>query len=146
MTKITRSIQINAPVEKVFAYMNQPTNLPDIWPNMVEVKDVQILPNGGASFKYAYKAAGFRLESFSEDTEYILNERTVSKSSGGIDGTSTFIYDTTAQGTNVTYVNEYKIPIPLVGKIAESAISKLATEDTVTLLNNLKTKMEAELS
>jgi uncharacterized membrane protein len=143
MAKITRSIQINAPVEKVFTFMNEPANLPDIWPNMVEVKDVQILPNGGASFKYAYKIAGIRLESFSEDTEYILNERTVSKSSGGIEGTSTFIYDKTQQGTNLTYVNEYKIPIPLIGKMAESAISKLATQDTVTLLNNLKTKMEA---
>jgi uncharacterized membrane protein len=143
MAKITRSIQINAPVEKVFAFMNQPTNLPDIWPNMVEVKDVQILPNGGASFKYVYKIAGIQLESFSEDTEYTLDERTVSKSTGGIEGTSTFIYDTTQQGTNVTYVNEYKIPIPLIGKMAESAISKLATQDTVTLLNNLKTRMEA---
>jgi uncharacterized membrane protein len=143
MAKVTRSIQINAPVERVFAFMNQPTNLPDIWPNMVEVKDVQILPNGGASFKYVYKIAGIHLESFSEDTEYTLDERTVSKSTGGIEGTSTFIYDTTQQGTNVTYVNEYKIPIPLIGKMAESAISKLATQDTVTLLNNLKTKMEA---
>jgi uncharacterized protein YndB with AHSA1/START domain len=47
MAKLEKSITINAPAEKVFGYINVPTNLPEIWPSMVEAKDVQRLPNGG---------------------------------------------------------------------------------------------------
>ena len=46
MAKGETTITINASVEKVFAYVNEPTNLPEVWPSMVEVKDVQRLPNG----------------------------------------------------------------------------------------------------
>jgi uncharacterized protein YndB with AHSA1/START domain len=46
MAKMERTIHINAPVEKVFGYMTEPTNLPEIWPSLVEVKDVKQLPEG----------------------------------------------------------------------------------------------------
>ena len=50
MAKIEKTITINAPVEKVFGYVSEPTNLPEIWPSLVEVTDVQPLPNGGKSY------------------------------------------------------------------------------------------------
>lgn len=62
MAKVKKTISINAPVEKVFGYFEEPTNLPEIWPSMVEVKDVQRLPNGGTSFRFVYKMLGVRLE------------------------------------------------------------------------------------
>ena len=83
MVKGETTITINAPVERVFDYVNEPTNLPEIWPSMVEVKDVQRLPNGGNSFGWVYKMAGVRFEGISEDTEYVPNQRVVSKSTGG---------------------------------------------------------------
>ena len=43
MAKVKRSITINAPVEKVFGYWEEPTNRPEVWPSFVEVKDVQRL-------------------------------------------------------------------------------------------------------
>ena len=87
MAKLTKSILIDASIEKIFTYMNDPKNLPEIWPSMVEVKDIQSLPNGGARFNFVYKMGGLHLEGTSVDTEYILNQRTVSKSTGGIDAT-----------------------------------------------------------
>ena len=62
MAKAVKTITINAPVEKVFGYVSEPTNLPEIWPSLVESTDVQPLPNGGHSSRWVYKMAGMRFE------------------------------------------------------------------------------------
>jgi uncharacterized protein YndB with AHSA1/START domain len=143
MAKLTKSIVINAPVEKVFDYMDDPTHLPEIWPSLAEVSDVGRLPNGGATYKFIYKISGLRLNGYSEDTEYIKNVRTVSKTSGGVDSLATVVFDPVDQGTRVTITNEYVIPVPVLGKLAEAAIVKMNDQEAETIMANLKAKMEA---
>ncbi len=41
MATAKKSITVDAPVEKIFEYLNQPINLLEIWPSMVEAKDIQ---------------------------------------------------------------------------------------------------------
>jgi uncharacterized membrane protein len=143
MPKIGKSITINAPVEKVFTYIDEPTNLPEIWPSMVEVKDVQRLPNGGTSFRYLYKLAGILLESTSEDTEYVANQRTVSKTKGGIEGTTTLMFQPEAGGTKVTYEFEGDVPIPVLGKLVEALVVRQSEREIELMLANLKDRIEA---
>lgn len=71
MTKIVKTINIKAPVEKVYDYISEPTNLPEIWPSLVEIKDVQKLPSGGTKERWVYKMAGLRLEGTSESVDTI---------------------------------------------------------------------------
>jgi len=52
MIKAVKTTNIKAPVEKVFDYLSEPTNLPEIWPSLVEINDVQRLPSGGAQWWY----------------------------------------------------------------------------------------------
>jgi carbon monoxide dehydrogenase subunit G len=143
MPKIGKSITINAPVEKVFTYIDEPTNLPEIWPSMVEVKDVQRLPNGGTSFRFLYKLAGILLESTSEDTEYVANQRTVSKTKGGIEGTTTLMFQPEAAGTKVTYEFEGDVPIPVLGKLVEALVVRQSEREIELMLANLKDRIEA---
>ena len=143
MAKIEKTITINAPVEKVFGYVSEPTNLPEIWPSMVEVTDVQPLPNGGKSYRWVYKMAGMRLEGTSEHTEYVANERIVSKSKGGIESTITWMFQPEAGGTKVTTQAEYTVPIPVLGKLAEAFIVKANEREGELILANLKARMEA---
>ena len=143
MAKIEKAITINAPVEKVFGYVDEPTNLPEIWPSIVEVKDVQRLPNGGTSFRFVYKMAGVRLEVTSEDIEHIPNQRVVSKTKGGIESTFTWTFQPEAGGIKVTAESEYSVPIPLLGKLAEAFIVKLNENEAELVLANLKARMEA---
>ena len=142
MVKAEKSIVIQAPVEKVFGYV-KPTNLPEIWPSMVEAKDVQQLPNGGNSFRWVYKMAGLRLEGTSEDTEVVANQRVVSKSQGGIESTITWMFQPENGGTKVTFEAEYTVPVPLLGKLAEAFIIKANEREAELLLANLKARMEA---
>ena len=143
MAKVEKTITINAPVEKVCGYINVPTNLPEIWPSMVEAKDVQPLPNGGNSFRWVYKMAGVRFEGTSEDTEVVANQRVVSKTKGGIESTVTWMFQPEADGTKVTFEAEYTVPIPLLGKLAEAFIVRQNEHEAELLLANLKARMEA---
>ena len=143
MAKAEKTISINAPVETVFGYLDEPTNLPEIWPSMVEVKDVQRLPNGGASFQCVYKMAGVRFEFTSEDTEHVANQRTVSKTKGGIESTFIWMFQPEDDGTKLTAEVEYIVPIPLLGKLAEAFIIKQNERELELVLANLKARMEA---
>ena len=143
MATIKKSIKINAPVEKVFKYANKPENLPEIWPSMIEAKNIKELPNGGYSYDFVYKMAGMRLTGSSVDTEVVPNERSVSESTGGIESTITWSFEPEDGGTKVTSLAEYKIPVPLLGKIAEAFIVKMNENEGDTIMANLKARMEA---
>jgi len=142
MAKTVKSITINAPVEKVFDYISEPTNLPEIWPSLVEVKDVQKLPSGGTRNRWVYKMAGIRLKGTSEDTEYVPNQRIVSKTKGGAESTQTWMFQPEAGGTKVTFEVEYTVPIPVLGKLAEAIIVKMNEHEGELILANLKARME----
>jgi len=142
MAKITKSVTINAPVEKVFAFMSQPTNLPEVWPSMVEIKNVQPSPAGGYNFGWVYKMAGMRFDGASETTESITNQRTVTKSTKGIKSTFVWIYESKDGGTKLTVEVEYIVPVPLLGKLAEAFIMKQNDHEADVLLANLKARME----
>ena len=141
MATAKSSININAPVEKVFEYV-QPETLPEIWPSFVEVKNVKELPNGGYSWEWVYKMAGMRFNGASEDTEFVANERTVSHSTGGIESTITWMYQPEDGGTKVTIIAEYTVPVPLLGRLAEAFIVKLNEHEAEAILANLKARME----
>jgi uncharacterized membrane protein len=143
MAKMEKSILVHAPVDKVWSYMDEPTNLPAIWPSLVEARDVQRLPNGGKQWRWAFKMAGFRYEGDSEDVEWVANQRVVSKTKGGIDSTFIWTYEPEADGTRVTVEIEYIIPVPVLGRLAESIIVKINENETEVLLANLKAVMEA---
>ena len=66
MAKVETTITITAPVEKIFNYIQEMTNLPEIWPSLVQITDIKQLPNGGFSNRFVYKMAGIRLEGTSQ--------------------------------------------------------------------------------
>jgi len=144
MTKIAKSITILAPVEKVFEYMDNPANMPEIWPSMVEVRNVRREANGGNSFDWTYKMAGVRMDGHSDVLEHIPNKRLVTHSKQGIESTFTWtLFE--EKGHTILHVEaEYKIPVPLLGKLAEAVIAKENEREADTLLANLKTVMETE--
>ena len=142
MVKTEKNITIKAPVEKVFSYISEPTSLPEIWPSLVEIKDVKPLPNGGHSNRWVYKMAGVRLEGSSEDIEFTPNQRLVSKTKGGADSTQTWIFEPEADGTKVTFEVGYTVPIPVLGKLAEAIIVKMNDREGDLILTNLKARME----
>ena len=55
MATINKEILIGTPQEKIFNFVNKSNNLLRIWPSLIEVKDEELLPNGGYSFTWVNK-------------------------------------------------------------------------------------------
>ena len=143
MAKIEKTITIDAPVEKVFGYIADPANLPEIWPSLLEVKGVEQLPGGGSKFRWTYKMAGVRVEGTSEAIEFVVNQRTVSKNEGGVSSTITWVFEPEDGGTKVTNAVDYTVHLPVLRKLAESFLVRINQNEGDALLANLKARMEA---
>ncbi len=142
MIKIRKNVTINAPVDKVFSFMNDPHNLPEVWPSMVEVKNVKQNADGGYNFEWVYKMAGVHFDGASETIEFIKDRRIVTRSTKGIESKFTWDYEARGNSTILNVETEYKIPIPLIGKLAEAIILRENEREADILLANLKTRME----
>ena len=142
MTTIERSILIKAPVKQVFAYLEEPLHLPEIWPSMVEVKDVKPLPQGGHRFHWIYKMAGMRFEGETETVEFELDKHVVTKSTGQIPATFDYLFKAENGYTRVDVKTEYEIPTKLLGKLAKPFVLKLNEREADTFLANLKDRVE----
>ncbi|MFC1846432.1 SRPBCC family protein [Chloroflexota bacterium] len=142
MAKLTKSITINAPVEKVFNYISESTNLPEIWPSLIEIKDVNHLPDGGTTDRWTYKMAGMRLEGTTA-SKYVENRSVISKTEGGVKSTQAWTFEPADGGTKATFDIEYTVPIPVLGKLAEVIVVKMNDHEGDIIMANLKSRMEA---
>lgn len=143
MAKIKKSISINAPVGKVYSYFEEPTNLPEVWPGMIEVSDVVRTGGELQSYRWVYKMAGMKFQGESRVTEQIPNQRTVTENKGGIDSTIITSYQTEGNGTRLEMEADYALPGALLGKLAQPLILKMNESEAETLLANLKIRMES---
>lgn len=142
MATITKSLIMKAPAEKIFHFMDDPYNLLGVWPSLSEVKNVEKLPNGGVCYQYTLKVLGIPVAGYSEDIEHVQNVRTISRSSGGMDSLATVTFAPVDQGTHVTITYEFTVPVPLVGKLAETVAAKMNEKEVETMLANIKAKVE----
>jgi uncharacterized protein YndB with AHSA1/START domain len=143
MAKIEKSIVIDASVEKVFAFMAEPNNLLEIWPSLLEIRNVEPLPNGGYCYDWAYKMAGLHIEGRAEWIEFVKDRRIVYRNEHGIPSTFVWTYQPEGTGARVALSVEYSIPGAAVGRLAEPVIHKMNVREAGTILANLKTCMEA---
>ena len=143
MKKITRTIEIKAPVQRVFDFLTQPTNLPSIWPNMVAVSNVADRGNGAHDFDWVYKMGGIHFKGHAKTEEAIPGKLARVRNDSGIPSTFVWSYEGLNGGTTrLTLSVEYEIPTPVVGKIAEALLTKLNERDAENMLANLKDTME----
>lgn len=143
MAKVEKEVTVTAPIEEVFSYVSEPSNLLEFWPSLIEVKDIQPLPNGGYSGRWVYKMAGMRFEGTAEYTEMIPNQWFVIETQGGIKSIVTWAFRSRDDETSVFLTIEYKIPIPLLGKLAEVIILRWNEQEGDLMMAHLKTRFTA---
>lgn len=142
---ISRDIRINTPVERVFDFLGDPNNLPEIWPNIVEVKNVKKSKNNdGFTFSWAYKMSGLLFEGKCETIEYVPFQRLAVKSNKGLDSTITWRFQPTGRETHVTFRFEYQIPSSLLKRMKEEIVIQENEHEVDALLQNLKSRLELQ--
>jgi uncharacterized protein YndB with AHSA1/START domain len=139
MSTIHKTIEIRAPVAQVFSYVAQPEHLPEIWPNLIAVTQVEHTPEGGHRFGWMYKMAGLRLRGHSETVAIEPNHLLVDRSDKGLPNTFRWTYQPKDGATEVTLDVDYEAPF----RLAEPVLRRINERDAEQLLTNLKAKMEA---
>ena len=141
MAKITKSIIINAPVEKVFEYLNDPMNMLEWHPSVIGIRDVT---GRGENQKWTwdYQLMGFTFTGEVQVVSSVVNTQRTIKSTGDIESTRNWRLRREAGGTRLDYELEYTIPTPVIGKIGELLAIQRSERVVDMALANVKERME----
>jgi uncharacterized protein YndB with AHSA1/START domain len=142
MVVVRKEIVVDAPVARVFDYVNEPTTMADWLPSMVGVHGV-VGSGAGQQYEWTYKMAGLLLHGQSIVVEMVPNERAVHQSIGMIGSVWTFAVKPLDGGTELAVEVEYNVPIPVLGKLAERLAVRRDTRDVELALINVKETLEA---
>lgn len=140
MARIDKEIWIKAPLDKIYDYISYPENMLEFWPSLMEVKDIQPLPNGGYTANWIYKMLGIRFKGKAEYTKIVPNEYFVIETKGGIKSSIIWTFRSRDDKTRVTFTVDYKIPVPLLGKLAEVIITRMNDQEGELIMANIHTR------
>lgn len=142
MAAISESAHIRASVDRVFAYVTEPTTLPEWLPSMVEVHNV-IGTGLGQQYEWTYKMAGMLFRGQSTVVEHVPPKCSVHQSIGMIGSTWTLRFEPHDEGTTFTLEVEYTVPVPVLGKLAERLIANRDKRDLALAFENVKEMLES---
>jgi uncharacterized protein YndB with AHSA1/START domain len=143
MERIKRTVFIEAPPAKVFGYLMDAKNLPEIWPSMVEVSNVKTKPDGTTeSNDFTYKMAGVKFHGHTEFTDVERDRRIVWKSEGGIKSTIRWTFAPHGNGTDIVDEVEYELPASLLTRLAAPFVRRINEHEADACVHNLKARME----
>ena len=138
MTTMSKMILVNAPVELVWSYVENPLQVASMNDRIVDVRNLQPNKAGGYNCTLVYSIAGQSLEVALRTTEYVRNERLVTQVSRGLESVQTWTLRQTGTVTTVNLDIDYHVEMPLLGQLAERIASKRGEADIETMLLRLK--------
>lgn len=138
MITVSDSIHVDAPVEEVFTFLDDPHNHAQMTPRLTDVRDVERLENGGKRLSYTYRMAGVGLDGELEQTRHEPNERMTFDMRGGIDGEIDLQFAPVEDGgTEFTYTAEYELPGTVLSKAAEPVARRFNERQLKATLRNV---------
>ena len=144
MAKLTRSITVHAPVDRVFDYALDITKLWKV--KDVGLAEVDIKPDGvGTSARMYSHFLGFHLEGGLEYTEVVPGQRIVAQVHFFMEKpTWTFTFAPVKSGTKVTAEGEWHVGLPVAGGRIEGMMVKEHEPFLDEMLASLKAGVEAK--
>jgi uncharacterized protein YndB with AHSA1/START domain len=142
MVSFNQESTFNAPLEKIFDYVSKPSNLPEIWPSLVEISNEQPLPHGGYSFNWLRRMGGVFLEGTGKYTDIAPNQWCRATTVGAVDSSMTWTFRSLGHQTRVTLTIDHHIPIPVLGWLAEVFIAKASEHEAELMMANLRAKFK----
>lgn len=137
---VSQSTMINAPVDKVFSFLSDPTNWMKAFPGDSEVTQLDIRPEGiGTSARWSAKAWGIPMHVTHEYREVVPNKRIVSRSFGPV---ITFSLEPAGTGTALTVDSVLDIQAPLVRVPAQALFVRMTEDDVKGMVANVKSLIE----
>jgi carbon monoxide dehydrogenase subunit G len=147
VTKLTKSIEIEASPEKVFAFLTDKKKMNEITKGFAEGQYTSKGPVGiGTTEHWVAKAGGSQMELDMEVTEFEKNKKISSRTVGAskLKMQASYILEPTAKGTKLTFTYDYELPYSILGKIIDKLrVSKDVEKSTEKELGGIKKALEA---
>jgi carbon monoxide dehydrogenase subunit G len=142
MIEVSRSVEIDAPVERVFAFMDDPHNHVTVTPSLAEVRNVEPLEDEGKRLDYTFRMAGVGLDGELVETVHEPDERMVFDMRGQLEGEIDLAFAPVEDGTELTYTGRYELPGRVLSAVAEPFVRRYNERELETTLANVKSHVE----
>jgi ligand-binding SRPBCC domain-containing protein len=147
--RVRQAVRIDAPVERVFAFLDAPENSLALIPQLVEVREVAALPNGGHRLRFVTLGRRGKLcEWVSEHVERVPNAQVVVRAqTEGVTTIATRRFEETPEGTLLSGDVEYRFEVPWPQKVLlplmEFQARRPMRSQLRTLLELVRVRVEA---
>ena len=140
MPTIERSITIAAPVEDVFAVVDDPKRQTEWLPGVTKVADVvRTQDRVGDTYKATYSILGMRFATKISLLQWEKNKGYVERMEGSLPGTFAVNCEPNEQGTRLTLRIDYTITMGVLGKAMNRLLFERMNEKTIERgVENLK--------
>jgi ligand-binding SRPBCC domain-containing protein len=145
MARIENTIKINAPVEAVFDYIvAEWEGTMSFFAGVFAWTPDPAKPMGdGFQFSYKVKLLGLPTKIEMVVRDFVKHQGWIAVSTRGPKTKGEWIFTPADNGTNFTYILNYKMPIPLLGGLLDSLIAKKQWEALIEKsLRNLTERIE----
>jgi carbon monoxide dehydrogenase subunit G len=146
VTKVIKSIEIEASPDKVFAFLLDKEKMNEATKGFSQFEYITSGPVGmGTKMHYITGSGGSTMEHDTEVIEFVQNEKFVSHTIGAskFKGKASFTLEPTAKGTKLTYSMDYEMPYSVIGKLIDKvSVHKKMEEGISNALENGKKALE----
>ncbi|MDT3435658.1 SRPBCC family protein [Haloarcula sp. 1CSR25-25] len=135
---------LDAPVETVFAFMDEPSNQAAVTPSLTRAERIERLPNSGNRAAYEYEMFGITFAGEVRASTYEPPERIVYEMTGDLTGRITWRFEPEGGGTRLTYAADYEVPGPLPEFLLAPLIRWYNRREVRQLLDNVAEAVEGK--
>ncbi|WP_336339317.1 SRPBCC family protein [Haloarcula brevis] len=136
---------LDAPVETVFAFMDEPSNQAAVTPSLTRAERIERLPNAGNRAAYEYTIFGVTCTGEVAASTYEPPERIVYDLSGDLSGRIALRFEPEDGGTRLTYAVDYEVPGPLPGPLLAPLVRWYNRREVRRLLANVAEAVEGNV-
>jgi uncharacterized membrane protein len=145
--KLTKSIEIEASPEKVFAFILDSKKMNELSKGSLEIEPTSKEPVGvGSTGHWVATAGGNQQEWDMEVTEFVKNKKCAMRTIGASKFKSDLLFtlEPTAKGTKLTYSYNYELPYSVLGKLVDKLkVGKDMEKNIGVMMENIKKALEA---
>jgi uncharacterized membrane protein len=140
MAHIQKRATIDAPIEKVFDFVDDPDRIPTYAPNVERVVDVvRTEKRVGDSFQVIYKVLGVTFDEKFKVTAYERPNRVDNSVEGGMTGTFNWNFEPQGKQTEVSVDVQYSLAGGPIGKAIDAVMLERTNEKTMEqMLQNIQ--------
>ncbi len=145
MAHINKSININAPLSKVFEYVTNPENWTRYVPSLISVKNISNEPPvKGTTFDWTYRVLGINFRGKGIVTAYNKNKKFAIKMEGSFPITETFLFEGDVSSTRLSFEVSYELPGKVLSVVSKMPIiERVHAREAGEVIRRLKDLCEA---